>query len=407
MEKFKEKVDFSKIQLMDRAFSYLATGFSDSEKNFAAGVNASREAIQLLQSDKYSFALAVISPDYDYKKVYEGIRSVLKNVPILMIVNNFVSDYSGGSERGVAVSVFSDRIAVDVGIAKGFSLGARKALQEAVSGLINEPPKKEYRYLMVFSPNSIPLSGENTFNAIVEFSDHFEGVIGGVIGNPERLEYQLFVYNGKSYTDHAFLVQLQVDVKLHIDQAHGFHPVRPFKITGVRGDMIISLDDEPAFYALLDILSRRGYSEEDLRDPVKASRILNSFQFAVADKNKPGIFRALIPLNISEKGIRINAFLNEGDTIWLMESSVEEIYEAVDKMGGRVLGRLEKVNGAILFENFVRRRVLSAEEYVREKNIIFEAIKGPYLLIETVEEIVISENLYPGAHMGSIVGIFF
>ncbi len=407
MEKFNERIEFSKTQLMDGVFRYFATGFSSSEKNFAAGVDAARAAVRLFQEPGYSLAVAVVSPDYDYKKVYEGITSVLGDTPVIILINDFVSDYSSGSDRGVAVGVFSDKFVADVGIAKGFSLGSRKALQETVRELMDKPSVKEYNYLMVFAPNSIPLAGESTFNALVEFSDNFHGIIGGVLGSPERLEYQTFVFDGKSYTDHAFLVRLQVDIRLHIDQAHGFHPVRPFRITGIRGDMITSLDDEPAFYALLDVLSRKGYGEDDLRDPVKASRILNMYQFAVADKSKPGIFRSVLPMNISEKGIRLNAFLREGDTIWLMESSVEEIFESVDKMGGRALGRLDKINGALLFESFIRRRVLSMEEYVKEKNILFEAIKGPYLLIESVEEIVIAENLYPGAHMGSIVGIFF
>ncbi len=407
MDKFKDRVDFSKKQLMAGTFMYFGTGFSNSEKNFAAGVDAAREAASLLQDNDYSLAIAVVTPDYDYLKVYEAISSVVGDIPIAMIVNNFAGTHAAGSERGVAVGIFSRKVNASVEIAKGFSLGSRKAIQEAVGKLLETPKGKEYNYLMFFAPNSIPLAGENTYNALVEFADNFDGVIGGIVGDPERMEYQTFVYNGKTYTDHAIFVKLESDVKFYIDQAHGFHPVRPFKITGIRGDMIISLDDDIAFYTLLDVLSRKGYSEDDIRDPVKAARILHRFQFAVADKSKPGIFRAVLPMNISERGIRLNAFLNEGDSIWLMESSTEEMHEAVDKMLGRAMGRLDKIHGAVIFESYVRRRVLSPEEYVEEQRRISENLKAPYLLVETVEEVVIAENLYPGAHMGSVAGIFF
>jgi len=407
MDKFKDRVDFSKKQLMAGTFMYFGTGFSNSEKHFAAGVDAAREAASLLQDNQYSLAIAVVTPDYDYLKVYEAISSVVGDIPIAMIVNNFVGTHAAGSERGVAVGIFSQKVDARLEIAKGFSLGSRRAIQEAVEKLLESSGGKEYNYLMFFAPNSIPLAGENTYNALVEFADRFDGMIGGIVGDPERMEYQTFIYNGKTYTDHAIFIRLGADIKFYIDQAHGFHPVRPFKITGIRGDMIISLDDDPAFYTLLDVLSRKGYSEEDLRDPVKAARILHKFQFAVADKNKPGIFRAVLPMNISERGIRLNAFLNEGDSIWLMESSTEEMHEAVDKMMGRAMGRLDKINGAVIFESFVRRRVLSLEEFVEEQRKISENLKAPYLLVETVEEIVIAENLYPGAHMGSVAGIFF
>ncbi len=407
MDKFKERVDFSKKQLMEGTFLYFGSGFSDSEKNFGSGTDAARQATALIQDNEYSLAIGIVTPDYEYQKVYDGIKSVVGDAPVVVIVNNFAGTHSAGSERGVAVGVFSKRVGARVEIAKGFSLGSRRAIQEAVGKLLESPVDKEYNYLVFFAPNSIPLAGENTYNALVEFADSFDGIIGGIVGDPEKMEYQTFMYNGKTYTDHAIFIRLDSDIRFYIDQAHGFHPVRPFKITGIRGDMIISLDDDPAFYTLLDVLSRKGYSEEDIRDPVKAARILNRFQFAVADRNKPGIFRAVLPMNISERGIRLNAFLNEGDSIWLMESSTEEMHEAVDKMMGRAMGRLDKINGALIFESYVRRRVLSPEDYAEEQRRISDNLKAPYLLVETVEEVVIVENLYPGAHMGSIAGIFF
>ncbi len=407
MDKFKDRVDFSKKQLMAGTFMYFGAGFSNSEKNFGAGVDAAREAASLLQDNEYSLAIGIVTPDYDYRKVYDGIRSVVGDVPVAILVNNFAAAHSAGSESGVAVGIFSRKVGARVEIAKGFSLGSKRAIHEAVGKLIESSSNREYNYLVFFAPNSIPLAGENTYNALVEFADSFDGIIGGIVGDPEKMEYQTFLLNGKTYTDHAIFIKLESDVRFYVDQAHGFHPVRPFKITGIRGDMIISLDDDPAFYILLDVLSRKGYSEEDIRDPVKASRILNRFQFAVADKNKPGIFRAVLPMNISERGIRLNAFLSEGDSIWLMESSTEEMHEAVDKMMGRAMGRLDKINGALMFESFVRRRVLSLEDYVEEQRRIGDNLKAPYLLVETVEEVVIAENLYPGAHMGSIAGIFF
>jgi len=407
MDKFKEGIEFSKKQLMPGAFTYFGTGFASSDKHFAAGVDAAREAISYLQDKDYSMAIAFVTPNYDYNKVYEAISSVLGDIPLLMIINDYVGTNRIGSSDGVAVGVFSDKIKTHVEIAKGFSLTSRKAIHTAVEKLLERPSQKEFNYLLFFAPNSIPLAGENTFNALQRFAPEFHGIIGGVIGTPRTIEYQTFIFNGKTYTDHAFFIKLESDIRFHIDQAHGFHPVRPFKVTKVRGDMIVALDDEPAFYALLDVLSRKGFNEEDIKDPMKVTRILHTFQFAVADKNKPGIFRAVIPMNISEKGIMVSAFLNEGDSIWLMESSEEEMIEGVEKMMGRAMGKLDKINGAIIFESYIRRKLLSAENYRKEQETINENLKAPYLLVETIEEIVISSDVYSGAHMGSVAAIFF
>jgi len=76
-------------------------------------------------------------------------------------------------------------------------------------------------------------------------------------------------------------------------------------------------------------------------------------------------------------------------------------------MSGRILNSLKSISGGIIFENTIRKILLGPNDYVKEKKIIWDNLKSPFLVIETIEEIVYSENLYGGSHSGSILGIFY
>ncbi len=406
MEKFKELIEITSTKFPEGSFERFGSGFSASDKPYAAGVEATREALSLLKSKEPSFGIAIITNNYDFHKVMEGIKQIVPNTPIVGIVSNLAINYNNASSSAVCVSLISG-VDVEVSIAKGYSLGARRSIKDALSKLMDARDEERYNYLMVFSPNSIPLSGQSTVQALEEVADKFEMIFGGVIGELSKIEYQTFLVDSKAYTDHAILVLIRTDRKLRITQAYGFHPLRPFKITGVKGDMITSLDDEPAVDALSRVLSKKGISEADIKDPIKGPKILSRYQFTVMSKNNPNAFRSLVPINLTSRGIRVNAFLEEGLTLWLMEFSSEEIMEAIDKTTTRILSQAKDISGGILFESETRRHLLTTEEYIREKQVIFEYLKVPFMVVETVEEILIGGRFFAGSHTGSLVSVLF
>ncbi|MEO0202378.1 MAG: FIST N-terminal domain-containing protein [candidate division WOR-3 bacterium] len=397
----------SETKVLPSSCMSFSIGFSNSDKPFIAGVEAVNNGLDALSVKEISLAIAVISRNYEYKKVIEGIKQIIPNTPLFVIFQDDIITYQYASDKGVAVGLFSKEINVQYYLAKGFSLSSKKALKDAFSEILNEPKLYKNDILLFFIPGSIPLVGQNSVVAIEEISNKFDCIVGGVMGKLNSIEYQTFIIDEKAYTDHAVILRIQTNHNFSIFQSYGFHPVRPFIITSAKGDIIISLDDQSAFHALLNTLSKRGIDDGQLKDPVKAQKILSNYQFAIADKSRPGLFRSLVPLAVTEKGIRVNSFVSENSTIWLMEFSKDEIFEGVDKMSTRILNNLKSISGGIIFENVVRKILLGNENYVKEKKIIWDNLRVPFLVIETIEEIVYSEDFYSGSHSGSILSIFY
>ncbi len=408
MSEFIEKeYAISEGKVLPSSCKNFSVGFSSNTKPFMAGVESVKDALEALEVKEASFAIALISKDYEYKKVIEGIKQIIPKVPLIALLVENIITYEYASNKGVAVGLFGRDIKVDYYLAKAFSLSVKKAIKEAFSEILNHPKSYKNDILLLLIPGSIPLAGQNSILAVEEVKDVFDFIVGGVIGKLNSIEYQTFIVDNKAYTDHAIILRIQSNEKLAVSQSYGFHPVRPFIVSAVKGDMIVGLDDGSAFHALVNVLSKRGIDDGQLKDPTKAQKLLSSYQFAVADKTRAGLFRSLVPLAISEKGIRVNSFINENSTLWLMEFSKIEIFEGVDKMSGRILNSLKSISGGIIFENVIRRLLLGNDDYVKEKKIIWDNLKAPFLVIETIEEIVYSENLYGGNHSGSVLALFY
>ena len=356
----------------------IVSSLNSSDKPIIAGVEAGKDALEALSKKNTSFAISIITRNYEYKKVIEGIKQFLPNTTIVSLLCDDITTYEGWSEKGVAVGLFSDDFKVDYYLAKGFSLSSKKALKDAFSKILNSPRIYKNDILLFIIPGSIPLAGQNSIITIEEVKDRFDCMIGGVVGKLNSVEYQTFIIDDRAWTDHAIIIRIQTNENFSLSQSYGFHPLRPFVVTSVKGDMIISLDDGPAFYSLINVLSKKGIDDGQIRDPVKAQKLLSSFQFAVADKSRPGLFRSIVPLAITEKGIRINSFINENSTLWLMEFSKEEIFEGVDKMSGRILNSLKSISGGIIFENTIRKILLGPNDYVNEKKIIWDNYQNEF-----------------------------
>lgn len=404
---FGTMLSISESKVLPSSCKNFAVGFSHSDKPFIAGVEAAKDGLEALSIKEVSFAIVVISRNYEYKKVIEGIKQILPHTPLIVIFQDNIITYELASNKGIAIAMFGKDIKVNYYLAKGFSLSSKKAFKDAFSEILNEPKTYKNDMLLFLIPGSIPLAGQNSVLSIEEIKDKFNFIVGGVIGKLNSVEYQTFIVEDKAYTDHAIILRIQTNDNIAVSQSYGFHPVRPFVITSAKGDIIVSLDDQSAFYALMNTLSKKGIDDGQLKDPVKAQKVLSNYQFAIADKSRPGLFKSLVPLAITEKGIRVNSFVNENSTIWLMEFSKEEIFEGVDKMSTRILNSLKSMSGGIIFENVVRRILLGDEDYVKEKKIIWDNLRVPFLVIETIEEIVYSENLYGGSHSGSILSAFY
>jgi len=70
--------------------------------------------------------------------------------------------------------------------------------------------------LLFIIPGSIPLAGQNSIITIEEVKEKFDGIVGGVIGKLNSVEYQTFIIDDKAWTDHAIIIRIQTNENLYL-----------------------------------------------------------------------------------------------------------------------------------------------------------------------------------------------
>ncbi len=383
---------------------WMGTGFSSEEKSYLAGVQAAREAVDKLGGKEPSFGLVFVSGDYDYKVLLDGIKSTLE-VPVMG------AEAPGGfftedmvAQKGVVVAVFSaEGFDFSLGMGGGFISNSEDAISKACEEVKRALPEKKWRALFLFIPNSIPMVGEVSYAALREIAQDFSFVLGGILGFLGDPKFLTVFWEGETYSDHVLALGIASDSPMSLSFAHGFHPICPFKLTSVKGNFIKELDGQPVERVLTEIMKKRGVDVDRLSDPVYAAEILPRFQLAVAHPERPGQFRAFLGLSLERGGLRTNALLEEGVTVWLMEANSETMDEATEQAVRRALmgTKGHSLVGGLVFESAVRVHLLG-ERHGEEVERLSRDLGVPLLGLATVEEVIISPGVFSGSHTGTL-----
>ncbi len=383
---------------------WMGTGFSSEEKSYLAGVQAAREAVDKLGGKEPSFGLVFVSGEYDYKVLFEGIKSVL-NVPIIG------AEAPGGfftedivAQRGVLAAAFSaEGFDYALGLGSGFISNAEEAIAQAVKQVDENLAQRKTRALFLFIPNSIPMAGEASYSALKDLAEGFSFVLGGVLGALGEPKFLTVFWEGETYSDHVLALGLAADTPMALSLAHGFHPICPFKLTRVKGNFIKELDGQPVDRVLAEIMKKRGVDVDKLSDPSYASEVMPRFQLAVAHPERPGQFRAFLGLALERGGLRTNALLEEGVTVWFMEADSESMDEATERAVRQALvgTKGHTLVGGLVFESAVRVHLLG-ERHGEEVERLSRDLGVPLVGLATVEEVIASPDVFSGSHSGTL-----
>ncbi len=353
--------------------------------------------------------MCFIAGQYDYKSVLSGVKEVI-SAPLIGAEapgGLFNEDIVAGKGVMAAAMTFADaRFAL--GIGGGFVSGTDKALASAL-GPISEAEASaradgyEHAGLYIIAPNSYPLVGEALFSELSQLSETFGVISAGILGKVNEPSFLSVFWEGETYSDHLVALAVFSKTPLVMGTGHGFHPICPLRVTLTKGNLIKELDDQPVDWALKEILGKRGVKVEELSNTAYADEVLPRYQLAIAHPDLPGKFRAFLPLSVEKGGLRTNAIVEEGSTIWFMEASEEEMLESVDRGAKEAIIRARgaKIIGAMVYESVIRIHLL-AENYAKENELLRKHLAAPFFGIGTVEEITIADGVYPAAHSGSM-----
>jgi len=385
-----------------------ATFISNQEKPFIAGSQSVNKALEKLGEDP-SCAFVVMTSNYDKKVVLEAINKNLGNVPILgAIVDDVIYNEESIVHEGVGVALWAtDSADISPFIVKGLSRSEEELVKEIRSIFENLKIKRKYTYLVGVVPNVIEGVGLKISRVLTRVSEFMDAAIVGIVGDFKPSPWSI-IFNGETYSDHFAFFIIESDAKFGTLFSYGFHPVLPLKITSAQDSIVVELNDIPAYEVFRDFLKRKGFNETDVSSPQKVVQILTRFQVAVADPSKHGRFKGSIIQSLDSSGMRLMTDVSINDTLWIMEFSLEDMFESTQKGVHKSLSHIQDSHGAgmLIFENSMRIRALG-EEIDKDKSILRRSLGLAFLGIPTVGEVIIHPEFYSGMHSGVMVGTLF
>ncbi len=383
-----------------------ATYISTQEKPFLAGSQAVNKALEKL-GENPSMAFVVMTANYDKKVVLEAIKKTLQGVPIIgAIVSDTIYNENTIANTGVGVALWAtDSADITPFIIKGLVREEDELVKEIRQRFEELKIKRKYTYLLGIVPNVLEGLSVKMSKVLIRVSEMFDAAFVGVVGDFKPSPWSI-IYNSDTYSDHFAFLIIESDVKFGTLLSYGFHPTIPFKVTSAEDSVIKELNDTPVIDILRGLFERRGYDENELKDPVKAGKILSRFQVAVADPSKAGRFKGSIIQSLDTSGLKIMTDVSTNDTVWIVEANLEEMIESTRKGVQKALGYIQDANaaGMIIFENHMRIQALG-DDIDKDKSVLRSVLGLSFFGIPTVGEIIVHPNFYSGAHSGVMLGM--
>lgn len=385
-----------------------AVGFVEEDKPGVIGYKVANAALEALGGNP-SLAFVAISKRFADKRsvVLKGITKALGELPLIGgVCGDFVATRDGLHEGGVAVALWSAE-GEDLEISSHLVKIVQRDVEEVEGDIKSFLESSSYRYTNVIG--TVPFVNYEVGNFVervfLNLSEYVDLAVIGVLGESKPSPWSI-IHGDEFFSNHISLITVKTNTPFGVFFSHGFHPLVPMEITRVEGLKVLEIDGSPAHEVLLDLLVSRGISGKDLKDPIRLKRILTRYQVAVADPAAPGRFKTLVITDIGHEGVLLNSYLNEGDTVWLMEADYLEMAKSTSKGALRALSlmRDSQPAGLLFFEDLVRILALG-EKVTSEVDALKKAVPFPFLGISSSQEIVLHPSVYSGLQSGVSVGV--
>ncbi len=211
----------------------------------------------------------------------------------------------------------------------------------------------------------------------------------GVILHPDNnLKHVLITYGrGKELhkvTNGFIFVSLFSNLKIRNSISIGLHPLIPFKITEAKGNVVLKLNNKPAFLAYKNYIMKKGVSEGELMRDLPY--IFSTYQFGFPNPRNPRKPEIRIALKRTEEdGILFNGDIPAGSTIWVMYADKTEMVHATSTLAENTLNG--NIRGGFAFSS-IFRLIRMKNDYMNDINNLKNALHGaPLLLFNTYLEI--------------------
>jgi hypothetical protein len=237
--------------------------------------------------------------------------------------------------------------------------------------------------------------------AAMPFSWH---VFGGLAGDGWTLKGGAKVFlNGEALDHSAVFVHLNYDNSPTIGVRHGFKPIegsREMRVTGVKGNLLVSLDDSPAAEVYREELERLGVA-------VKGEDMIK--KMALNPLGIPSLFGERIkirtPLGLEAgTSLALAGSVHEGDKVRIVSSTPDAMIASASELasGVRQTNGARAAVGQIVVDCAGRRSILGARYPEQVKAFRYDE-KLPLVGFTSYGEFAKSAGLLEGFHNTTMV----
>lgn len=365
----------------------IGNGKSSDPHSHVAGADAARQAIESISELPICACLVFASVRYDLDEALEGIRSVVKQAPVIGLSTAGEILNQTFDDSIVVSAIASHHLSVRTGVGKHVSRDWRHALREAVDApslrpyFSPEAPEVQQQlirqgkslFAMVFTPCGTRGTDSFGFEIQNELSRLSRGLFpffGGCAADGWNMEKNYVMEGSSVHPDSLLVAVFETRLRFGLGLSHGLKPTeRRLTVTESRGHEALSLNGEPAADALARLL---GASREELegRHLARSGGALAAIpdQFGQQTVNVAGFLGP-------EGGVRFSQPVVEGSSLAIMAAEPESLLGAGrDALRKALLrGAIQRPALAIVFSCALRRRALgdrAPEEIEQMKALI-------------------------------------
>lgn len=352
----------------------IGTGISTKLDSFAAGKEAALSAYYQIEKNYPDILIIFISTIYNQHETIKGIRSIIRDTPIIGCSSiGSISSY-GSHQDSVAVFIISSNsISFFCGIGDKISANSRlagsKAAIKAFGSIKKHAPKQAY---MMFS-DSVFGNSADILRGAQEILGTCFPIIGGGACNKSYSSKTYQYADNEIYTDSVAGVIISGAMVLGVGQSSSWQPIgKPHKITKAKFNVIKEIDKRPAVKMYEEYFEKSF--EEIKNDGIFKLGINYPLGVRQIDKNREYITR--VPLMLEYNGsLVLNADIREEEDVSLMISDKELILESAKNAAEKALSYIKntKIKFATMFSDISRFLLLRNDAY-KEIDIVKEII---------------------------------
>ncbi|MGM0482603.1 MAG: FIST signal transduction protein [Patescibacteria group bacterium] len=334
----------------------IGIGFSDGSDAHAVGVNACQDAFRKIKGSHPIFGMVFISSNYDHKKAIDGIRSVLKGVPILGASSaEGIVCGSANTKRSIIVILISGKDVFFSSYLKGLGSEVKKEdrkIGEKLTRELGGKPDLSFMFTDVLSG----FEQHKLVNSL--YNSTGAPVFGG--GTADGLEFKrTFQYfKDKVETNSAIFGSMKGDFNYGIGMDHGMLPAGiPRSVTKSKGVSVYHINGKPAVTMYGEYFGYKDLQRFTAEPLAKMSVSYPlGFRWDIIEDEHITI-RA--PLFLRSDGSLIcTDHIPEGSNVQLMIGDKEEAQKSVRRAAKKaqtMLGEEERASVAILVSSAGRK----------------------------------------------------